>query len=253
MRPATLPPHSPFAPFLPMKAPAQGCQQCRTGGLCLACALRKGSLHRLDSELFPVHRTRIGEYVYHQGQKSNHLHVVRTGTLKTTIAMRDGREQVSGFYMAGDILGPEDLAIGWTGSTAMAIENSQTCAIDRTQLDAVAEHNPDIRDPISHLLSLVIVREHGMMVLLGTMSAEERLTMFLLNISRKMEARGYSASDFILRMSRAEIGSYLGLTLESVSRSFSSLHARKVLQVERRHVRISNLRALTNAFQGTPQ
>jgi CRP/FNR family transcriptional regulator, anaerobic regulatory protein len=242
MRPATLPPSVPFMPAVALKFRGLACQQCRPGGLCLACGLREESLHLLDTVLFPIHRVRRGEYAYHQGQEFHYLHVVRSGTLKTTMGLRNGRDQVSGFHMAGEILGLEDLAMRRHASTAVAIEDSQTCVIEPAELDALAARDPDVNDAMSQLLSRIIVREHGMMVLLAATSAEARLTMFLLNISRKLEARGYAACDFHLRMSRAEIGSHIGVTLETVSRTFSSLQARKLLQVNGRHVRIADCR-----------
>lgn len=112
MRTVTLPARVPFTAALPIALPAHACPRCKAGAVCLACGLREGKLHLLDSAAFPAHRLRAGEPVYHQGQKFTHLYLVRSGTIKTTIGLRDGREQVSGFHMGCHILGLEDMAIG---------------------------------------------------------------------------------------------------------------------------------------------
>ena len=113
----------------------------------------------------------------------------------------------------------------------------------------VATVSPDLQHVISRLMSREIVREHSLMMLLGSMNAEERLAAFLLNISQRMKARGYSASEFHLRMSRAEIGSYLGMKLETVSRTFSAFQQQRLLEVDKKHVRIVDLDGLTQAFE----
>jgi CRP/FNR family transcriptional regulator len=102
---------------------------------------------------------------------------------------------------------------------------------------------------LSRLMSREIVREHSLMVLLGSMNAEERLAAFLLNLSQRLKARGYSATEFHLRMSRAEIGSYLGMTLETVSRTFSTFQQQRLLEVDKRHIRVVDLEGLTRAFE----
>jgi CRP/FNR family transcriptional regulator len=102
---------------------------------------------------------------------------------------------------------------------------------------------------VSRLMSREIVREHSLMLLLGSMNAEERLSAFLLNLSQRLKARGYSATEFHLRMSRAEIGSYLGMTLETVSRTFSAFQHQHLLEVDKRHIRIMDMEGLSRAFE----
>src|SRR5205085_9452834 len=101
---------------------------------------------------------------------------------------------------------------------------------------------------VGRLMSGEIVREHSLMVLLGSMNAEERLAAFLLTVSQRMKARGYSATEFHLRMTRAEIGSYLGMKLETVSRTFSAFQQQGLLEVDKKHVRIVDLAGLQQAF-----
>jgi CRP/FNR family transcriptional regulator, anaerobic regulatory protein len=130
----------------------------------------------------------------------------------------------------------------------MALEDAEICAIPYAHLSDLATGSPELQHVISRLMSREIVREHSLMMLLGSMNAEERLAAFLLNISQRMKARGYSASEFHLRMSRAEIGSYLGMKLETVSRTFSAFAHQRLLEVDKKHVRITNLEGLQQAF-----
>ena len=130
-----------------------------------------------------------------------------------------------------------------------ALEDAEVCAIPYANLSELAVGNPNLQHIVSRLMSREIVREHSLMMLLGSMNAEERLAAFLLNISQRMKARGYSPTEFHLRMSRAEIGSYLGMKLETVSRTFSAFQQQRLLEVDKRHIRITNLDGLTRAFE----
>ena len=134
-------------------------------------------------------------------------------------------------------------------SSAIALEDAEVCAIPYTHLTQVAIRSVSLQQAVTRLMSREIVREHSLMMLLGSMNAEERLAAFLLNLSQRLKARGYSASEFHLRMSRAEIGSYLGLKLETVSRTFSAFQQQRLLEVDKKHVRILDLDGLTRAFE----
>jgi len=133
-------------------------------------------------------------------------------------------------------------------STAIALEDTEVCAIQYSHLNEAVAQSGNIQMAMAQLMSREIVREHSLMMLLGSMNAEERLAAFLLNISQRMKARGYSASEFHLRMSRAEIGSYLGMKLETVSRTFSAFAQQRLLEVDKKHVRILDLAGLQQAF-----
>ena len=161
----------------------------------------------------------------------------------------DGREQVTGFSMAGELMGLDGLAQGRHASTAVALEDAEICAIPYAHLSELAAGSTDLQHVISRLMSREIVREHSLMMLLGSMNAEERLAAFLLNVSQRMKARGWSASEFHLRMSRAEIGSYLGMKLETVSRTFSAFAQQGLLQVDKRHIRVLDLEGLSGLFE----
>jgi CRP/FNR family transcriptional regulator len=225
------------------------CSTCHLKDLCLPCGLTGTDVQRLDSLMFARRRIREGQALYHEGEKFQFIYAVRSGTFKSVLTLKDGREQVTGFQMAGELMGLDGLASGKHASAAVALEDAEICAIPYAHLSELATASPDLQHVISRLMSREIVREHSLMMLLGSMNAEERLAAFLLNISQRMKARGYSATEFHLRMSRAEIGSYLGMKLETVSRTFSAFQQQRLLEVDKKHVRIIDLDGLTQAFE----
>ncbi|OFW07922.1 MAG: hypothetical protein A3H27_02240 [Acidobacteria bacterium RIFCSPLOWO2_02_FULL_59_13] len=172
---------------------------------------------------------RSGGPLFSAGDPFGSLYGVQGGFFKTSAVDGEGRWQVTGFYMAGDLLGLDGIGAGRYQLTATALEDSVV---------AVMPYPLDLQCELHGTLSREIVREHRLMLLLGSMHAEQRLAVFLLNLSRRLQRRGYSPLEFHLRMTRADIGSYLGMTLETVSRLFSRLQEQGILEIEQRHVRL---------------
>jgi CRP/FNR family transcriptional regulator, anaerobic regulatory protein len=224
------------------------CSTCYLKAFCLPSGLTGKDVERLDDLNFARRSIHAGQTLYRQGEMFQFIYAVRGGTFKSNLTLTDGREQVTGFQMAGELLGFDGLASGQHASSAVALEDAEICAIPYDHLSELAKESPDLQLAISRIMSREIVREHSLMMLLGSMNAEERLAAFLLNISQRMKARGYSASEFHLRMSRAEIGSYLGMKLETVSRTFSAFAHQRLLEVDKKHVRITDLDGLQQAF-----
>lgn len=189
-------------------------------------------------------RVRRGEYLFHCGAPFHALYGVRAGSFKTVLLTEDGREQVTGFHMAGEVLGLESVGSENCGSDAIALEDSEVIEIPFAELDALACREPALQRELFRLLAGEIQRERSLMLLLGSMRAEERLAAFLLNLSKRLAARGWSATHFILRMTREEIGSLLGLKLETVSRILSRFQAEGLISVRNRDVSILELCAL---------
>ena len=223
------------------------CSACHLKDLCLPHGLDEADLSRLDGLMFGRRRLKEGQTVYLEGDSFQFLYAVRSGTFKSTLSLSDGREQVTGFQMAGELMGLDGLASGKHASTATALEDAEICAIPYPHLSELAATQPALQQVLSRLLSREIVREHGLMALLGSMSAEERVASFLLNISHRLKARGYSPREFHLRMSRAEIGSYLGMKLETVSRTLSAFQQQRLLTVDKKHVCILDFDRLMGA------
>jgi len=225
------------------------CSTCHLRELCLPCGMSGVDLERLDSMKFARRKVKAGETLYREGDKFQHLYAVRTGTLKSSLTLADGREQVSGFHIAGELVGLDGVAQGRHASATVALEDTDICAIPYAHLSDLAAGTSGMQHIISRLMSREILREHSLMMLLGSMNAEERLAAFLLNLSQRYAARGYSEREFHLRMSRAEIGSYLGMKLETVSRTFSAFQQQRLLEVDKRHIRIADLDGLKRRFE----
>jgi CRP/FNR family transcriptional regulator len=244
--PVPLTPRAVTSPVAPIKTQ---CSTCHLKDLCLPCGLTGSDVERLDGMMFARRNVAMGEVLYHEGDKFHFVYAVRSGTFKSSLTLADGREQVSGFHIAGELMGLDGLASSKHASTATALEDTEVCAIPYAHLNELAGQSPNLQMVMARLMSREIVREHSLMMLLGSMNAEERLAAFLLNLSQRMKARGYSAREFHLRMSRAEIGSYLGMKLETVSRTFSAFQAQRLLEVDKKHIRITDLEGLQRAFE----
>ncbi|MES2938548.1 MAG: helix-turn-helix domain-containing protein [Pseudomonadota bacterium] len=225
------------------------CSTCHLKDLCLPCGLAGSDVQRLDGLQFARRKVKAGQPLYREGEKFQFIDAVRAGTFKSSLTLKDGREQVTGFHMAGELMGLDGAAQGTHASTATALEDAEVCAIPYAHLNDLAAGNSNMQHIVGRLMSREIVREHSLMMLLGSMNAEERLAAFLLNLSQRMKVRGYSASEFHLRMSRAEIGSYLGMKLETVSRTFSAFQQQRLLEVDKKHIRILDLEGLARAFE----
>ncbi|MEJ8836063.1 helix-turn-helix domain-containing protein [Ramlibacter sp. AN1133] len=229
------------------------CSTCHLKDLCLPCGLTGSDVERLDGLKFARRRVKEGEALYHEGDRFQFVYAVRSGTFKSTLNLRDGREQVTGFQIAGELLGLDGLASGKHASSAIALEDTEICAIPYAHLTELATVSPDLHIALSRMMSREIVREHGLMMLLGSMNAEQRLAAFLLNMSQRLKARGYSATEFHLRMMRVDIGSYLGMKLETVSRTFTAFQQQGLLKVDKKHVKILDIEALQGVFDGPVQ
>ena len=169
---------------------------------------------------------------------------IRTGFFKTCVTTEDGRDQVTGFQMAGEIIGLDGIVSDQHTCDALAIEDAEVCVLPFDKIESISREVAALQTHVHKIMSREIVREHGVMLLLGSMRAEERVAAFLLNLVQRLHARGFSQSELVLRMTREEIGSYLGLKLETVSRTFSKFVEDGVVEVKQRHVRILDAEAL---------
>jgi CRP/FNR family transcriptional regulator len=193
-----------------------------------------------------------GETLFRTGDAFQSLYAVRTGFFKTCVSSEDGRDQVTGFQMAGELLGLDGISNDRHSCDAVALEDSQVCVIPYSQLEELSRDFSELQRQFHKIMSREIVRDHGVMLLLGSMRAEERLAAFLLNLTQRLQARGFSGSALVLRMTREEIGSYLGLKLETVSRTFSKFQDDGMLEVKQRQIKIFDPEALRKLVNGTP-
>ncbi len=220
------------------------CSSCNLRELCLPVGLSKPDLEKLDRLVATRRTVARGQALFRSGDAFESLYAVRTGFFKTCVSAEDGRDQVTGFQMAGELLGLDGISADRHSCDAIALEDSQVCVIPYEDLEGLSREFTDLQHQFHKIMSREIVRDHGVMLLLGSMRAEERLAAFLLNLTQRLKARGFSASALVLRMTREEIGSYLGLKLETVSRTFSKFADDGVLEVRQRHIRVLDPAAL---------
>ncbi len=209
------------------------CVTCNLREICLPCGLQANDMARLDEVVYTKKRLKRGETLYRSGEEFESLYAVRSGFFKSSVVLEDGRDQVTGFHMAGEIVGMDGIGTDRHAADVVALEDSEVCVIPYVRLEEAG-----LQRQLSKVMSRELVRDQGVMMLLGTMRAEERLAAFLLNLSQRFVARGYSPNEFHLRMTRDEIGSYLGLSLETVSRLFSRFQAEDLIAVQQKHIRI---------------
>ena len=227
------------------------CASCNMKELCLPGGLSGDDLSRIDNIVYARRRLKRGETLFNAGDEFKALYAVRSGFFKTSLIDGDGREQVTGFFMGGELLGMDGIGSGRYNGAVTALEDSEVCVMPYSLIEDMAQEIPSLQRRLHAVLAREIVRDHGVMMLLGSMRAEGRLATFLLNLSRRLTARGYSPSDFHLRMTREEIGSYLGLKLETVSRLFSQFQKAGLIAVEQKHVRILDIAGLERLL-GSP-
>lgn len=221
------------------------CKNCTLSTLCLPMGLEPEDIERLDNIVKrsrPLHR---GDELFRAGDRFRSLFVVKSGAVKTyTPADVEEREQVLGFHLAGEILGLDAIELETHTCSAKVLETSAICEVPFSRLEELSGLIPSLQHQLYRLLSKEIHQDAEMLRLLGKKSAEERLATFLLGLSRRLKKRGLSSSEFVLSMSRHEIGNFLGLAVETVSRLFTRFQEDGLMDVRRKHVRLTNVRGL---------
>lgn len=220
------------------------CSNCNLRELCLPLGLNAQEIDKLETVISTRKRIKRGSALFSAGEKFTSLYAVRSGFFKTCITTADGRDQVTGFQMTGEIIGLDGIVSDRHSCDAIALEDAEVCVMPFDQVEELSREFTTLQHHIHKIMSREIVRDHSVMLLLGSMRAEERLAAFLLNLVQRLHARGFSQSELVLRMTREEIGSYLGMKLETVSRTFSKFVEEGIIEVKQRYVHIKNTEAL---------
>lgn len=227
------------------------CSNCNLRELCMPMGLSTEEIDRLDEMVATRRKIKRGTALFRNGEKFSSLYAIRTGFFKTCVASEDGRDQVTGFQMAGEIIGLDGIVNDHHTCDAVALEDAEVCVMPFDRIEDLSREINGLQRHVHKIMSREIVRDHGVMLLLGSMRAEERLAAFMLNLTQRLRTRGFSASSLVLRMTREEIGSYLGLKLETVSRAFSKFQEDGVLEVKQRQIRVLDADALQKLVNGT--
>ncbi len=221
--------------------------------LCLPMGLDEGELSRLDQIIGKRSRILRDERLYQMDQPFRSLYAIRFGHFKTYQVNAAGEQQITGFQMAGELLGMDAISGDRHHCDAVALEDSEVCEIPFTRLEDLFGQVPTLLRHFHRIMSQEITREQNVMLLLGNMRAEQRFAVFLVNLSSRYAARGYSPTSFQLRMSREDIGNYLGLTIESISRLLSRFKKQGWLKVDKREVTLLDPVMLKAMAAGTAQ
>ena len=228
----------------PVHRIAPKCSRCGLRPLCLASGLKEEDLPRLESVVGHWRMVRRGEYIFRVGDPFHSLYTLRSGSFKTVAGHEQGIEHVSGYILPGEILGLGAIGGDQYDCDAIALEDSAVCVISFASLETLCQDLRAAQRNLMRLLSQEIVRESRQMVLLSGMTSERRVAAFLLNVSDRLCARGYAARAFTLRMTREEIGSFLGIKLETVSRTFSRFQREGLIRVDGKQIELFDMQAL---------
>jgi CRP/FNR family transcriptional regulator, anaerobic regulatory protein len=220
------------------------CSSCHLRDVCLPPGLSSSEVARLEDVVSSQRRLMRGDHLFQNGERFKAIYTIRSGFFKTSFASPDGREQVTGFQMAGDIIGLDGIVHDYHSCDAIALEDAEVCVMNYDHIEALSREISGLQRHVHKVLSREILNDHGVMLLLGSMRAEARLATFLLNLTQRLHTRGFSPTELVLRMTRDDIGSYLGMKIETVSRTFAKLIEEGIVEVKQRHIRILNKEAL---------
>ena len=224
------------------------CINCNWQKLCLPIALSPQELGRIDKMITVRRKLKRNEALFRTGDDFTGLYAIRSGFFKTSTALEFGREQVMGFQMPDDILGLDGILNDHYNCNAIALQDAEVCSLP---LDRIAEPSSSaipLQHHVHKIMSREIVQAQEVMLMLGSMRSEERLAAFLLNIVERLHAHGFSRTEVILQMTREDIGSYLGMKLETVSQIFARMIEQDLLEVNQRHIHILDPVALIQSI-----
>jgi CRP/FNR family transcriptional regulator len=244
---------TPSAPVAERSVPVRkfeaGCPACGARPICPAGGLPSAALAKFQDVVYLRRTVKRGEPLFVAGDACTALYVLWRGSLKTTVVDSDGHEQVTGFYMAGDALGIDCVGGAKHSDTALALTDCDVCVMPHLLIEPMAREVPALQHRLHAAMSAEIVHNQRAMMRLGSMRADQRLASFLLSLSRRSVRRGLSGHALELHMTRIDIGSYLGLTIETVSRLLSLFQREGLVQVNHRHIRLLDIGGLEGILQ----
>jgi CRP/FNR family transcriptional regulator len=220
------------------------CSTCVIGKFCLPVGLTPEETKKVDLLVDEKSRIKKGELLYRQGDPLVSLYSIRFGSFKTQLLLKDGRSQIIGFHLPGELLGLDGIGNDRHQSESIAIEDSEVCIIHFSSFEALCRKIPHLQHHLHQIMSREITQDHRHLLTLGSLNSEEKLAYFFTYLSERLITRGLSASEFDLSMGREDIGDYLGLTIETVSRVLSKFSSEGILDVNSKHIRLLNLKEL---------
>lgn len=226
------------------------CQNCSLVELCLPRGLGNEDLNTLDDVIQKRRLLHKGDLLFSQGETSGCIYAVRSGSVKTYTTAKDGEEQVLGFHLPGELLGLDGLDNKIHSCSAVSLDTATICELPVTELNVLCVKIPGLQQQLLNLISNEIAKDHNMLLLLARRNAEQKLATFFINLSGRFKARGYSGSEFDLTMSRHDIGNYLGLVDETVSRLFTKFRDKHIIDADRRKIKLLDHSMLCQIAEG---
>jgi len=220
------------------------CQSCNLHDLCLPLGLDIGDIDKLDNIIKRSRPLQKGEHLFNSGDDFTSIFAVRSGSIKTFSESEEGDEQITGLYLPGELLGLDAIHENAHPCSAIALETTSLCEIPFSTLEALSTEIPELHHQLFRIMSKEISNDQSLLMLMAQKSAEEKLAAFLVNLSSRLKQRNFSETEFNLSMSRKDIGNYLGLTIETISRTFSRFQSEGLLSTQRKYVNIHKLDAL---------
>lgn len=220
------------------------CQSCNLHDLCLPLGLDLGDIDKLDKIIKRSRPLQKNEYLFNSGDKFTAIYAVRSGSIKTFSESEQGDEQITGLYLPGELLGLDAINESIHPCSAIALETTSLCEIPFDNLESLSSEIPELHHQLFRIMSKEIANDQSLLMLMAQKSAEERLAAFLVNLSSRLKVRNFSEVEFNLSMSRKDIGNYLGLTIETISRTFSRFQSEGLLSTQRKYVNIHKLDVL---------
>jgi len=226
------------------------CSNCSLSELCLPHGMSHDDMDELDKIVKRQQPHQPGQHIFRAGDRGQSLFAVRSGALKSYCTTEDGDEQVLGFTLPGEVVGLDGMNDGCYASSSVVLETSSVCELPYDSLEDMCHLLPGLNRQMMRVVSKEISSDQSMLLLLGKRTAEERLAAFLLSMSSRYHSRGLSPTEFNLPMSRQDIGNYLGLAIETVSRLFANFQKNQLLTVSRRQIVLTDLPRLRAMVEG---
>jgi len=230
---------------LPRTCEPVACKDCGIYNLCLPLGLESADLSLLDGIVKRKAVFKRGELFFRPGKRFDHIYAIRSGSAKSYLCTEDGRTQITGFHIAGDLLGLSALAAREYTCEAMALETTSVCIVDAAQFEERALEVPSLQYQMLTIMSKQIRHDEELMLLLGKRSAEEKLAGYLIGLSRRYARRNYTPTEFQLSMSRGDIGNYLGIAEETVCRIMRRFRDENLITTHRRQIRLNDIKRLS--------
>ncbi len=217
------------------------CAYCSVRRLCLPVSVEQEEINIIDDLVINRPNLKKSDFLFHSGDKFHSLYALKSGAVKTYGSTRDGREQITGFHFAGELIGLDAIGNNMHNCNAVALEKTVVCELPYKNIESISLQIPGIQQEITRLMSLEIRNDEEMLMAIGSMRAEQRVACFLFSLNRRLTLRNHDKTIFRLPMTREEIGNYLGLSLETVSRRMSSLHEEGIIEVENRLIKMKDI------------